>query len=245
VELLRELYLDHLRVLLRREQVWGDELRRAAEAARATGTRLEVAVQVGEDGGLDHLAEACARLSPPVEQFLVFRHPTLRSDPELLVRARELLGNAVPRARIGGGADGPFAELNRNRAAAQGADLVAFEVCPQVHARDEATILENLASLEDVARTARRFVGSAELALSPASFAPRLDGTDPRLSREFGGRWVKGLLAAASASGFASLTLAPGLGPGGIIVEGMETAAWQALLEREDPRKEPAPDRFL
>ena len=194
VELLAELHLDHLRVLLQREQVWGDELAHAAEAARACGTRLEVAVHVGEDGGLDHLAEACARVSAPVAQFLVFRHNLLRSDPELLGRARSLLGAAVPGARVGGGADGWFAELNRNREAAVGADVVAFALSPQVHARDEFTIRENLASLGDVARTARTFAGPAEIALSPVTFAPRSEGPDPRLSGRFGGRWVKDLL---------------------------------------------------
>lgn len=233
VELLAELRPDHLRVLLQREQVWGDELLHAAEAARACGTRLEVAVHVGEDGGLDHLAEACTRVSAPVAQFLVFRHNLLRSDPELLARARSLLGAAVPEARVGGGVDGWFAELNRNREAAIGADVVAFALSPQVHAKDEVTIRENLASLGDVARTARTFAGSADLALSPVTFAPRSEGPDPRLSGAFGGRWVKDLLVAARAAGFASLTLAPGAGPGGIIVESFETAAWQSLLDRD------------
>ena len=233
VELLAELRLDHLHVLLHREQVWGDELVHAAEAARACGTRLEVAVHVGEDGGLDHLAEACARVSAPVAQFLVFRHNLLRSDPELLGRARSLLGAAVPGVLIGGGADGWFAELNRSREAAVGADVVAFALSPQVHARDEVTIRENLASLGDVARTARTFAGSAEIALSPVTLAPRSEGPDTRLSGAFGGRWVEALLVAARAAGFASLTLAPGAGPGGIIVESFETAAWQALLDRD------------
>jgi hypothetical protein len=233
VELLAELHLDHLRVLLQREQVWGDELAHAADAARACGTRLEVAVHVGEDGGLDHLAEACVRVSAPVAQFLVFRHNLLRSDPELLGRAQSLLGAAAPGALIGGGADGWFAELNRNREAALGADIVAFALSPQVHARDEVTIRENLESLGDVARTGRTFAGSAELALSPVTLAPRSEAADARLSGNFGGRWVKDLLRAARAAGFASLTLAPGAGPGGIIVESFETAAWQSLLDRD------------
>jgi D-apionolactonase len=233
VELLVELRLDHLRVLLQREQVWGDELAHAAEAARACGTRLEVAVHVGEDGGLDHLAEACVRVSAPVAQFLVFRHNLLRSDPGLLGRARSLLAAAAPGALIGGGADGWFAELNRNREAALEADVVAFALSPQVHARDEVTIRENLASLGDVARTARTFAGPAEIALSPVTLAPPSEAADARLSGRFGGRWVKELLLAARAAGFASLTLAPGAGPGGVIVESFETAAWQALRDRD------------
>ena len=60
VERLRALRLDHLRIALGREGGWGEALARAAETARACGVPLEVAALLGEDGGLEHLAEAAA-----------------------------------------------------------------------------------------------------------------------------------------------------------------------------------------
>jgi hypothetical protein len=225
---LRALRLDHLRIALGREGVWGEALLLAAETARACGVPLEVAALLDEDGGLEHLAEAAAGL--PVAVFLVFHNNTRRSDPGLLARARRLLGAAVPGARVGGGAFHGFVDINRNREAAQGGDVVSFELCPQVHARDGATILENLQSLSDMARTARAFVGTAPLALSPVTLGPREEASDPRLVTELGATWVRGLLAAATAAGFWSLSLGPGLGPAGIA--GGENPAYRALLER-------------
>jgi hypothetical protein len=225
---LRALRLDHLRIALGREGVWGEALLRAAETSRACGAPLEVAALLGEDGGLERLAEAAAGL--PVSVFLVFHHSTRRSDPALIARARGLLGVAVPGARIGGGAAHWFADLNRNREAAEGAEVVSFALCPQVHARDESTILENLQSLQDLARTARSFAGSAPLALSPLTLGPAEEAPDPRLTTEFGAAWLRGILAAATEAGFGSVSLGPGLGPAGIA--GGFTPAYRALIER-------------
>jgi hypothetical protein len=225
---LRALKLDHLRVALGPEGAWGEALARAAETARDCGVSLEVAALLGEGGSLERLAEVAAEL--PVSVFLVFRHDTRRTDPDLLSRARPRLGAAVPGARVGGGALQWFADLNRNREAAQAGDVVSFGLCPQVHARDASTILENLESLSDLARTARTFAGTALLALSPVTLGPTAAASDPRLPTEFGATWVRGLLKAAADAGFWSLTLGPGLGPAGIA--GGDNPAYRALLAR-------------
>jgi hypothetical protein len=236
VESLRALRLDHLRVDLSLDEAgWPEALARGAEAAGACGLGLETAAVVPDaaEEPLGRLAEACAKLAPPVATFLLFRRATGRSDPELLEAGRRGPGAAVPGSRVGGGAAGWFAELNRNRRAASGADVVAFELSPQLHARDEATILENLASLRDMARTARGFAEGAELGLSPVTLAPRREAPDPRLVGDFGGEWMRGLLRAAREAGFASLTLAPALGPGGVVQAGAPTPAAEALRERD------------
>ena len=225
---LRALRLDHLRIALGPEGVWGEALLRAAETSRACGVPLEVVALLGEGGGLERLAEAAAGL--PVSVFLVFDHNTRRSDPALLARARRLLGAAVPGVRVGGGAAHWFADLNRNREAAQGGEVVSFALCPQAHARDESTILENLQSLSDLARTARTFAGSVPLVLSPLTLGPREEAPDPRLATEFGATWLRGILAAAREAGFWSVSLSPGLGPAGLA--SAETPAYRALLER-------------
>jgi hypothetical protein len=228
VERLRALRPDHLRIGLGPDAAWGEALARAAELARACGTRLEVAALVTDEGDLGRLAETAAGL--PVGAFLLFRHDTRRSDPALLGRARETLGRAVPEARLGGGAAGPFVEVNRHREAAQGVDLLAFELCPQHHARDEATILDNLESLPDVARTAAALAPGVELRLSLARLGPRGEPVDPRLAGPLGGDWVRGLLASAEEAGFSALTLAEAFGPGGIL--SFDTPAYRALVER-------------
>ncbi len=109
---------------------------------------------------------------------------------------------------------------------------MAITLCPQAHARDEATILENLGSLRDIARTARSFAGDIALHLTPVTLAPRAEPPDPRLAEAFGGEWVSGLLRAASEAGFASLTLGPALGPGGVVGKGRDTPAAEAIRAR-------------
>ena len=143
----------------------------------------------------------------------------------LLAAARAVLGAAVPEARIGGGAIGWFADLNRNRGAVSGAEAVSVTLCPQAHARDEATILENLGSLGDLARTARSFAGEASLHLTPVTLAPRSEPPDPRLAGASGASGSAACLRAASEAGFASLTLGPAFGAGGVVGPGARTTA--------------------
>ena len=135
-----------------------------------------------------------------------------------------------PAREVGGGASHWFADLNRNREAAQGAEVVSFALCPQVHARDgshhprePAEPLRHGAHRADL-----RGPGAAgALARDPGV---REEAPDPRLGTELGATWVRGLLAAARAAGFWSLSLGPGLGPAGIASG--ETLAYRALLER-------------
>jgi hypothetical protein len=162
--------------------------------------------------------------------FLVFRADTGRSDPALLAAAREALGPKVPGARVGGGTAGWFADLNRNRESAVGAQAVAFALCPQVHARDAATLLENVDSLPDLARTAARFAPGADLRLSPVSLGPLAEPADERLGSDLGGEWLGRLLRSAEGAGFASLSLAPAFGRGGIL-DG-DTPAYRTLRDR-------------
>ena len=233
---LRTLRLDHLRVDLSLDEAgFALRLAHAAEGARACGVALQVAATVpdGDDGALGRLADACAKNAAPVTTVLCYRKSSGLSDPQLLSAARAVLRAAIPEARIGGGASGWFADLNRNRGAVAGAEAVSVTLCPQVHARDEATILENLGSLGDLARTARSFAGDASLHLTPVTLAPRDEPPDPRLAEAFGGEWVRGLLRAASEAGFASLTLGPAVGPGGVVGPHGDTPAALALLERK------------
>ena len=220
---LRALRLDHLRVDLALDAASpGERLAQAVEVARACAVPLEVAVTApdADEGALGRLADECAKRAAPVGLFLCYRRSSGLSDGPLLAAARAVLGAAVPGARIGGGAIGWFADLNRHRGAVSGAEAVSVTLCPQAHARDDATILENLGSLDDLARTARSFAGEASLHLTPVTLAPRSEPPDPRLAGALGGTWASGLLRAASEAGFSSLTLGPALGAGGVVGPG-------------------------
>ncbi len=223
IETLRALAPAHLRVDVRlSEPGWRDDLAAGSDAARAGGTRLELAAFVSAEKTADELkalADAAESLRAPVDAWLVFDAATRMTTPDLAQRAREILlsrpyADRSP-ALLGGGTDVFFAELNRGRDAASGLDFVSLPVTPQVHALDDATLVENTHSLGWIAETLREFAGRTPLALSPVTLRPR-PATDPRQATSFAAGWTLGLVAAAAAAGFARLTLFELRGPGGV-----------------------------
>ena len=85
---------------------------------------------------------------------------------------------AAPGARLGGGSDRYFTEMNRSRPPGR-PRRVSFSLNPQVHAFDDATIFENLATLHWLAETARAFAAGADISISPATLRPRQDPRPP------------------------------------------------------------------
>jgi D-apionolactonase len=258
---LRTLSLDHLRVDLHLSEPGVEgELGRAVQDSRALDVPLEVALFLSDDTERDLLALALVarRQQPRVGIWLLFRQATATTTDGLVAQARRWLLPIDPHARFGGGTDLNFAELNRGRPSAAELDQVSFSLNPQVHAFDDATLVENLASLQSLADSARAFVGSCPLALSPVTLRPRarrpapgsIESADPRQTSALGAVWTAGLLAAGMEAGFASLTLFEPVGPSGLL-EG-ETVhplfhvleAWAAMkggvgmrVTSEDPQR--------
>jgi hypothetical protein len=110
-------------------------------------------------------------------------------------------------------------ELNRRRPSAEGLDRVSFSLSPQAHATDDATVVENLASLGSMAESARALYGEKPLGLSRVTLRPGNDPdpADPRQSSVLGAAWTAGLIGRAAAGGFSSLTLYETLGRCGVM----------------------------
>jgi hypothetical protein len=233
-ERLRPLRLSHLRADLHLEtEGWDEDLARAAANAAELAAPLELALFLPEASGepLRRLAARLAALRPRVASFLVYTAEARTSSPEVLSAARNALALAWPGTAFGGGADTNLAELNRNRLAPGVLDRIAIAFSPQVHAFDDATIVENLASPRRTAETLRSFSDGVPLALSPVTLRPRRDFApaswraageapftdDPRQTTSFAAAWTLGLLASAAEAGFASLTLFELAGPRGVM----------------------------
>lgn len=189
VERLHRLRIAHLRV---------DDPARLAEAAR-WNLPLELALHVG-----DEPERELASLHPPaapLARVIVYR----RGEPVASPRWLEMVRARFPDTPVLPGANGFFAELNRNRSSdfSQGA---AFGLHPQVHASDDESIMANLASHDAMIETVRSFAGSAPVFLSPVRFAPP-GVSDPRLSTGLGAAWTRGALANFSRLGVASVTV--------------------------------------
>ena len=220
-ERLRALRLDHLRVDLRlAEPGWREALAGALASAEAAGTSLEAALFLPDEpeSELQALAGAVGGHPSAVSCWLVFRAADRATTALLVTAVRRLLAPATPAARIAGGTDGYFVELNRRRPPADGLDRVSFALSPQAHATDDATVVENLASLAWMGESARALYGERPLGLSPVTLRPRDDpDPDPRQSSMFGAAWTAGLIGSATAGGFSSLTLYETVGRGGVM----------------------------
>ena len=211
VDQLRPLRLAHLRADLHLESPgWEKALEHAAANARALDAPLEAALFLPEEprAALDDLVARTRGLRLRVASWLVFRAGDALTADGLAALARQALSGVDPGARFGGGTDGHFVEINRRRPRPDGLDLLVFALSPQVHAFDDATLVENLASLRWTAETARGFASGASLGITPVTLRPRQDPhpADPRQSTVFAAAWTLGFVAAAAEAGFGSLT---------------------------------------
>lgn len=244
---LRALHLAHLRVDLPLAGAWLPALRRAVAEAAALGVALEVAVFLA-DAAADELAALAAALvapRPPIARWLIFHRDEKVTAARWVALARHHLADLAPGAPFGGGTNAYFTELNRERPALAPLDLVAYSINPQVHAFDDASLMETLACQATTVASARQFTGDRPLAISPLTLRPRFnpnatgpeaDGppgalpfaVDPRQMSLFGAAWTVGSLAALAASGVASATYYETTGPRGVI-ETADGAPWAAF----------------
>ncbi|HSD27005.1 MAG TPA: hypothetical protein VLL75_06845, partial [Vicinamibacteria bacterium] len=245
---LRRLRLAHLRADLRLEKAgWEESLDRAVANAAALDAPLELALFLPDDprAALRGLAGRASALRPRVASWLLFRAADAATADGDVALARETLAGVDPSARFGGGTDRHFADLNRRRSSASGLDRVVYALTPQVHAFDDSTIFENVASLSSVAETMRRFAGGAALGISPVTLRARVDRRpassrdpgeppftdDPRQRTPFAAGWMLLFLAVAAEAGFESLTFFELLGPRGVMEAGQAFPVFHALAD--------------
>ena len=140
---LKQLNLDHLRVDVRlgrrtTPRTCGQKVREAD----VLGVGLELALHT-RDGDLETFAEAFSDLS--VHRFLVFHEDEKSTTAQTLGRARRALAPFYPDTPLFGGTDAFFAELNREPPPVDDThDGLAYSINPQVHAFDDASLMETL-----------------------------------------------------------------------------------------------------
>ncbi|MDB2384195.1 hypothetical protein N9V95_00465, partial [bacterium] len=143
-------------------------------------------------------------------------------DVMSLERFYKLVRNAFPKSRVGGGMLAYFTELNRKWPPIDNIDFIAHAYCPIVHAADDETIIQNLATLPliaaSVAEKARDLpyeIVSSLLSMrqnpygassvdNPANLRMAMAAADPRETGQFGGLWMLEV-ARRSAQGHTSL----------------------------------------
>src|SRR5205823_13641010 len=113
--------------------------------------------------------------------------------------------------------------LNRNRPNAEALDFVCYSVNPQVHAFDNSSLVETLATQATTVESTRQFVGRVPIAITPITLKPRYNpdaagpepaprpgelpaAVDPRQPSLFAAGWTVGSLKYVAESGVASAT---------------------------------------
>jgi D-apionolactonase len=209
---------------------------------------LEVGVHLGRepDQGLNRLADIVLRYPARVCRWLIF-HDDQKEAAKWVKVARHSLLMVSPGVPVGGGTPFNFAELNRNRPPAGSMDVLTFAVSPQVHARDDLSIMENLEAQADVVRTIRDVAPGVPVSVGPVTLRPQGELTaasvtipgpvayelppvvDPRQAGLVGACWTLGSLKYLAEAGAEHLTY-------------FETTGWLGVMERETGS--PLPERL-
>jgi len=236
---LQALQLFHLRVDLHLgEATYAADLRRATTEAHALGVSLEVALHVTDNAAaeLEALVALLNEVKPPVTTWLIFHVNEKATSAPWVTLAREALADYDPKVPVGAGTNIYFTELNRMRPPIDVVDVVAYSINPQVHAFDNASLVETLAAQATTATSARQFCGDLPLIVSPITLQPRFNPNatgpepeprpgelpsqvDPRQMSLFGAGWTLGSIKYLAETGEVER------------VTYYETTGWRGVME--------------
>ena len=246
--LLKELPFKHLRVELRLfEKGWTSDFARIADEATRMELPLFLVLFLDKDwdrewpGFKKVVSESPVRVS----HVLVVDRNHLPDDLVFKAVHAELKA-LFPDAGIGTGVNAYFAEINRHRPESELSDFISFSACPQVHAFDNSTMLENLEAQKYVVDSARAYFPSRQIFVSPITLKQRFnvvatsatksaeEGTlpppvDTRQNSVFAAQWMLGSIKVLAQSG-------ADLG------SYFETVGWCGFIQGEYPP--PLPGKF-
>ena len=239
IQRLKELRLDHLRVdLALSEESFVTDLRRAAIQANALGTSLQIVLGLGENPAFDMLVSEIQELEPKISFWLV-----RGGDPNDFEVARKHLAPVLGNAKIGVTRVTNFVELNRARPKEDSIEAIGFAINPQIHAFDNASIVETLPIHADAVASARQFAGDRPLVIGPITMAPQLlDGVDqpggppqggplptyvdPRQVEPFAAVWTLGSIKHLADAGAHAATF-------------FETVGWAGVMDADEVSSRP------
>jgi D-apionolactonase len=207
----------------------------AAATAAVCGAAIELVLLFGPDptselDGVQPLLEAQRGLR--VSRVIVATRRAKVTPPELFASVAPRLRGMLPGVPLGAGTEAYFTELNRNRPDPTTGDFVFFSANPQVHAFDNASLIETNAMLPVIVENARSW-GDRPVAVSPITLRPRFNPNatadeppdppgrlparyDPRQATRFGAVWTLGALAGVASARPQSVTFFETAGPGGL-----------------------------
>ncbi len=253
VRRLKALHLDHLRVdLIPSTPDYPAVLRQAKSDADALGVPLDVALRLSEeaDEELGQLKGVLDDIKPPVATWLVYPLQEQfwggSATNEVLALAHKHLDGYDPAARFAAGTNADFIFAQRTPPDWSQVDLFTFSITPQVHAFDNASIVETAAAQAVSVKSARHLAGEVPVMVSQITLKMRFNAyatgpeqetpagelhpaVDVRQMSLFTAGWTAGSVKYMAASGAHRVTY-------------YETTGWRGVMEIEAGA--PAPEKF-
>ncbi len=246
IKRLRGLNLSHLRADVYFSQPdWEAHFRRIMSECEKLGVVLEVALHLTSEAeqGLSALRRVLEILKPRIGAWLIFDVNGNSPPAETIALAHHYLGEYMAEALFAGGTDAFFAQLNRNRPPLDGLDLITYSMNPQVHAFDNASMVETLPVQTLTLANVRHFSGGRLPMVSPVTlrmrFNPAATSTDSthlfdelpaqvdsRQMSLFGAAWTLGSIKHLAEGGAYSVTY-------------YETTGWLGVMETDAGSSQP------
>jgi hypothetical protein len=236
-EILKHVPFQHLRAELKLyEKNFNRILRRAIDESDILELPLFLVLyfSVSFESELETFKNAIKKRNPIVKYILIVGENHLPNDlvfDRISCDLRELF----PKVKIGTGVNAYFAELNRNRPKTKNADFVSFAICPQVHAFDNISLIENLAAQYYAVESAKKLFGQKPVFVSPVTLKQRFNvvatttgpktkpgelppQVDTRQNSVFAAQWLTGSLKFLAQSGAGLVTF-------------FETTGWRGIIQ--------------
>lgn len=218
---------------------WQKQLRQVAADAAELGSMLELEVLTADDGqDVAALMASVLSLSAPVARIAVFPRSGVTTTDQVLVAARAFRDESGLGIPVGGGSRAYFTQLNRDTPSPALLDFVVYAVNPQVHAFDNASMVESLAAQATTVESARAITDDRPIVIGPITLLPRINPdavstsgqpasgglpptVDVRQPSLFAAGWMLGSVRHLAESGVEALTF-------------FETTGWRGVVERSD-----------
>ena len=168
---LKALNLSHLHIdLTPANKDFSEKLQQAAKQANTLGLPLHVGLIVSENPAeqLTALAEKLKTVEAPITTWIV-----RDVDDKLFQLTNDLILQHDHKALVGISQGQNFVDLNRARPAIPQIRAASYAINPQIHAIDNASIIESLPIQGDTVRSAQQFLGNRRLIVGPITFKPQ------------------------------------------------------------------------
>jgi hypothetical protein len=243
---LKALRLSHLRADVRlSDPCYVGDFHRAAAQSRSLDIPLYLALHISENGEeeLHGFTEALKEIRPKVTMWLVYpareiyRGGSPTAQVVAWVKKSELASLTEFPLHLASGTDNDFIFMQRNLPPFAQIGAVCFAINPQVHAFDNASVMETLEAQAMMVASARSLAGERSVVVSPVTLRPRHNPyasgpilatppgelppqVDYRQPSLFTATWWVGSLRAMSLGGASTVTY-------------FETTGWRGLMETE------------